>query len=143
MMTEENMWFWGYYNVSAICVDVTPDKVLCTLNGADFKSLSEYTDQIQLYWIDGANQDRNFHEYNPVKNVPFLNKISKYNTPERSSLLWNHMQNNKDAWGLIKYFNVGGNIQKVTLKIPVTIKYQWGAFTDYLVVTINQTAGHN
>ena len=45
--------------------------------------------------------------------------------------------------GYIFYENNGENVNTFSVKVPVTVEYEWGHFDTYMTITINSTLGND
>ena len=129
----KNLWFFKYYNISNIKVDVDPEHVYTNLNGSDIETttLKEKTEKIQLFHCTGDL-------ITPTVIDPAVGVIVDY----RSDLLPNWGEAQYDGlvkkFGFIRYQNNGTLIDKpFELLIPVEVTYTWGTIKDYVKVTVN------
>ena len=135
-MEGENKWFWAYYGVNAITVNVDPAVVLTDMHHeGKFEALKNVTELAELYTYDGTKTiNKGSHK--------FTFDLSAYDAASKNADLLKYIEENKGLFGAIFYKNNGENVTKFTLKIPVTISYTWGDFYDTLVVTVDRTQGN-
>ena len=140
-MWDENTWFWAYYGVNNIRVDVRKNSVKTNLNMtanrdnvSKWPTLGEVTDKIDLYWSNGSSQEKDdYHDFN-------LN-LSSYNYIAQNSALITYLSDVANT-GQIIYHNNGENVTEFSLCIPVTVSYTWGDIKDNLILTIKRTIGN-
>ena len=141
-MWDENTWFWAYYGINNIRVDVRTNMVTTNLNltGAahdnvkQWRTLGSVTNKIDLYWSDGSAKNKDdFHD--------FALNLSSYNAPSQNSAIISYLSDIANT-GQIIYYNNGENVEEFSLRIPVTISYTWGDIKDYFILTIKRTVGH-
>ena len=134
-VTEDfkNLWFFKYYNISNIKVDVDPEHVFTDLNDSDIEktTLKEKTEKIQL-----------FHCTGDLTTPTFIDPAVGVTVDYRSDLLpnWGAAQYEGlvKKFGFIRYQNNGTPIDKpFHLLIPVEVTYTWGTIKDYVKVTVN------
>ena len=133
-MWGDNYWFWAYYGVSGINADLRYDKVMIKLDGNDkWVKLSSVTNDLELYGkaVDGTI---------------FRDKVLK-STFDLSGL--NYASENarvlgrlNAAVGSIHYTNNGDVVKKFSVKVPMTIVYEWGEIKTDVVINIDATTGH-
>ncbi len=135
-MEGENKWFWAYYGVNAITVNVNPADVETDMHHAGkFEALKNVTEKAELYTYNGTNTiNKGKHE--------FTFDLSTYNAASKNADLLKYIEEHKGVFGAIFYKNNGENVTDFTLKIPVTISYTWGDFYDTLVVKVVRTQGN-
>ena len=49
---------------------------------------------------------------------------------------------NKEKFGAIAYYNNGDNVEKFSIRVPITIGYEWGEFTQTVQIDIDRTIGN-
>ena len=134
-MEGANKWFWAYYGVNAITVNVDPDVVMTNMHQSDannFVKLGSITEKAELYTYDGTKTiNKGSHK--------FSFDLSAYNAASKNAALLKYIEDNKGVFGAIFYKNNGENVEKFTLKIPVTISYTWGDFESTLTVVVDRT----
>lgn len=134
-MEGANKWYWAYYGVKAVTVNVNPSVVETNMHQANedtFVKLGTITKKAELYTHDGTSTVNK-----GAKKFTF--DLSAYNSSDKNQDLLNKIAADKAIFGAIYYKNNGENVTKFTLKIPVTISYTWGDFYTTLVVTVDRT----
>ena len=140
-MWGDQQWFWAFYNVKAITVDVNPQNVLTNMHygGACTHKLADVTEKAELY------------SYPQMKQVATTYNFSLYPTYDSASqndALLSFMgispedQDKKAQFGALYYENNGENVEEFDLLIPITIEYEWGKFEQKVKIHINRTLGH-
>ena len=138
---DDHTWYWGYYNVQKVTIDVTPANVETTLGNQGWRKLSQVSpNELSLYTIDPATG-------NPSnKGVgEFTFDLRRY----AASGAWNNVlktrmanEGTKSAYGYIFYTNNGDNVEDFDLKVPVTITYEWGEFTTNVTIHVTRSLGN-
>ena len=144
-MYDGHYWFWGYYNVKSISIDLRSNIVETKLNASSsWVKLNTVTSQLRL-WPLGA--------YMPgaktwsVDNGDFPD-LTDYCDPDREAAIEQIMgvtprdESKLANFGGFYYENVSGNVTEFDVHFPVTIGYEWGEMTEWVVWHINTTAGH-
>lgn len=135
-MEGANKWFWAYYGVNAITVNVDPAAVQTDMHHTGkFEALKNVTELAELYTY-GVNGTINKGSYK------FEFDLSAYDAASKNADLLKYIEEHKGVFGAIFYKNNGENVTDFTLKIPVTISYTWGDFYDTLVVKVVRTQGN-
>ena len=144
-MWDENTWFWAYYGINKITVDVRKDQVTTNLNltGAahddvsQWRALGSVTSLIDLYWSNGARKDKDDkHDF-----ALDLTNNNHFNDPAQNANIITYLSDIANT-GQILYYNNGENVEEFSLRIPITISYTWGNITDYFILTVKRTVGH-
>lgn len=133
-MWGDNYWFWAYYGVSAISVDLTKANVEIKFDGEDkWVKLNTVTNKLELYGKTAADKTVRDAVLTSKFNLANLNN-SAYNSLVERTL--------KDQLGSIHYTNNGDVVKKFSVKVPVTITYEWGQIMTDVVINIDNTIGH-
>lgn len=133
-MWGDNYWFWAYYGVSAISADLRYDNVMLQFEGSDkWVKLSSVTNELALY---GKNADGSIVR-DKVLTSTF--NLASYNSSAYNSLVESTL---KAKLGSIHYTNNGDVVKKFSVKVPVTITYEWGQIKTDVVINIDATTGH-
>ena len=138
---DDHTWYWGYYNVQKVSIDVTPANVETTLGNQGWRKLSQVSpNELSLYTIDPATG-------NPSnKGVgEFTFDLHRYAASGAyNNVLKTKMTNEgtKAAYGYIFYTNNGDNVEDFDLKVPVTITYEWGEFTTNVTIHVTRSLGN-
>ena len=133
-MWGDNYWFWAYYGVSAVSADLTFDHVMLQFEGSDqWVKLSSVTNELSLYGKTAAGTI--------VRNGVLTSNfnIASYNNSAYNSVLHSYLDKNL---GTIHYTNNGDVVKKFSVKVPVTITYEWGQIKTDVVINIDNTIGH-
>ena len=133
-MWGDNYWFWAYYGVSAISADLRYDNVMLQFEGSDkWVKLSSVTNELALY---GKNADGSIVRDNVLTSTF---NLASYNNSAYNSLVESTL---KAKLGSIHYTNNGDVVKKFSVKVPVTITYEWGQIKTDVVINIDATTGH-
>lgn len=133
-MWGDNYWFWAYYGVSAISVDLTKANVEIKFDGEDkWVKLNTVTNKLELYGKTAAGKTVRDAVLTSKFNLASLNN-SAYNSVVERTL--------KAQLGSIHYTNNGDVVKKFSVKVPVTITYEWGQIMTDVVINIDRTIGH-
>lgn len=133
-MWGDNYWFWAYYGVSAISVDLTKANVEIKFDGEDkWVKLNTVTNKLELYGKTAAGKTVRDAVLTSKFNLASLNN-SAYNSVVERTL--------KAQLGSIHYTNNGDVVKKFSVKVPVTITYEWGQIMTDVVINIDNTIGH-
>ena len=140
-MWGDQQWFWAYYNVNYIKVNTDPTVVTTNMHngGNTFKKMSEITNKAELYSYPSM-----------VKGVETYNftLTPTYDFAAQNGALLKYMginpanNANKEKFGAIAYYNNGDNVEKFSIRVPITIGYEWGEFTQTVQIDINRTLGN-
>ena len=134
-MWGDQLWFWSFYKVKAITVDVSPNKVKTNMHQANettFVPLSQVTTMAQLTQLNPADG-------NGSKTYTF--NLDAYNSAAQNAALKTYMDNNKALFGGFTYYNNGDNVDHFDLQIPISVEYEWGTFNQTVTWKIRTTAG--
>ena len=132
-MWGNQTWFWAYYNVKAITVDVDPAHVKTNMHVASGeKFLNEITTDAHLYAYPSMKQDAIKYSFN----------LATYDYASKNQDLIDYMKANKELFGAIYYENNGDNVTEFYVKVPVTVEYEWGSFETVVKINIKRTVGH-
>ena len=140
-MWGENTWFWAYYNVKAITVDVTPSKVLTNMHYGTEKKLSEVTTEAELRTYPQMNLKETYKFDLRQPNTAY-GATNGFQYEAKNNALVKYMNENPEKFGAIYYKNNGDNVNEFYVKVPVTVEYEWGTFTTYVKINIKTTLGH-
>ena len=140
-MWGKNTWFWAYYNVKAITVDVTPSKVLTNMHYGTEKKLSEVTTEAELRTYPQMNLKETYKFDLRQPNTAY-GATNGFQYEAKNNALVKYMNENPEKFGAIYYKNNGDNVNEFYVKVPVTVEYEWGTFTTYVKINIKTTLGH-
>lgn len=133
-MWGDNYWFWAYYGVSAISADLRYDNVMLQFEGSDkWVKLSSVTNELALYGKTATGSIVRDGVLTSTFNLARFNN-SAYNSLVESTL--------KAKLGSIHYTNNGDVVKNFSVKVPVTITYEWGEIKTDVVINIDATTGH-
>ena len=140
-MWGDHHWFWSYYMIEGVTVDMDPAHILTNMHQASettWVKLNTVTTMAELYWVDGGNTGKNTHYFGN-----FYPNIEGFNYAAKESAIDAYMAAHKEEFGHIKYANNGDNVTTFTVIIPVTYHYKWGDLRIPFSLKITTTAGHN
>lgn len=144
-MWNNHWWFWGYYNIKKIAIDLRANVVETKLNAStDWVKLNTVTTQLRL-WPLGMFAP-GYAEWS-VANANFPD-LTNYCDPSQEAAIEQIMgisprnEANLANFGGFYYENVSGNVTEFDVRFPITIGYEWGELTEWAVWHINTTAGH-
>ena len=140
-MWGKNTWFWAYYNVKAITVDVTPSNVLTNMHYGTEHKLSEVTTQAELRTYPQMAQ-KTTYTFNLRKANIWYGATNGFQYEAKNNALVKYMNEHKEKFGAIYYKNNGDNVNEFYVKVPVTVEYEWGTFKTMVKINIKTTLGH-
>lgn len=133
-MWGDNYWFWAYYGVSAISADLRYDNVKLQFEGSDeWVKLSSVTNDLALYGKTATGSIVRDGVLTSTFN------LASYNNSAYNALVLRTLQ---AKLGSIHYTNNGDVVKKFSVKVPVTITYEWGEIKTDVVINIDATTGH-
>lgn len=133
-MWGDNYWFWAYYNVSAIDADLTKANVEIKFEGSDkWVKLNTVTNELDLY---GKTVTGSVVRDGVLRSTF---NLSRYNYPISNALVLSTLKANV---GSIHYTNNGDVVKSFSVKVPMTITYEWGQIKTDVVINIDNTIGH-
>ena len=140
-MWGKNTWFWAYYNVKAITVDVTPSNVLTNMHYGTEHKLSEVTTLAELRTYPQMDK-KTTYTFNLRKANYLYGATNGFQYEAKNNALVKYMNENKEVFGAIYYKNNGDNVNEFYVKVPVTVEYEWGTFKTMVKINIKTTLGH-
>ena len=140
-MWGKNTWFWAYYNVKAITVDVTPSNVLTNMHYGTEHKLSEVTTLAELRTYPQMDK-KTTYTFNLRKANYLYGATNGFQYEAKNNALVKYMNENKEKFGAIYYKNNGDNVNEFYVKVPVTVEYEWGTFKTMVKINIKTTLGH-
>ena len=133
-MWGDNYWFWAYYGVSAISADLRYDNVMLQFEGSDkWVKLSSVTNELALYGKTATGSIVRDGVLTSTFN------LAGYNKSANNALVLLTLQ---AKLGSIHYTNNGDVVKNFSVKVPVTITYEWGEIKTDVVINIDATTGH-
>jgi hypothetical protein len=160
-MYDNHYWFWAYYNIKGIAINLDGSKVMVDLHdGNGFVKLNTVTSQLRLRGltagtvstIAAANTARTlfgklsgatYWDYEPYNLIQY-NRADKEKNIEQELGIYPVNNANKAKFGGFYYENNTSTLTKFTLKFPVAIRYEWGwVFDSELTWFVDTTHGNN
>lgn len=133
-MWGDNYWFWAYYGVSAISADLRKANVEIKFEGEDkWVKLNTVTNKLELY---GKMPNGSIVRDNVLTSTF---NLASYNNSAYNALVLSTL---KAKLGSIHYTNNGDVVKKFSVKVPMTITYEWGQIKTDVVINIDGTTGH-
>ena len=151
-MYSDHWWFWGYYNVKGIAVDLTPSNIWTNMHQTSkdtFKKMSEISTQVRLfvgepymrqqYGLFGIGWNAAGKKVSgPIGNGTSFNaaddwKLWQFVPATQEAAIEQYMGitprnvNKLAKFGSIYYENNGDNVTEFDVLIPITIFYEWGS----------------
>ena len=162
-MWDDHYYFWAYYNVKAIEVDMNPKHIWTNMHGAErvaagkseWTWLSEVTTMARLFNIDVLNPNTATARVVPgtadLKRYEFdlVDAAKKFTYAVNNDALKAYMgvkpesKTNKARFGGFYYANNGDNVTEFDVVIPIKVYYEWGWVNAKLDWHINTTHGRN
>jgi hypothetical protein len=155
---DNHWWFWPYYNVKGIKIDMRPESIMTNMHQANtstFVALNKVTTKAKLYAIEpymtstvayfGECWDNNGNPI--VVNHGFaydgwgLVVPNHFESADREGAIEQYMETYKNIFGGFYYANNGENVTVFDVKIPMTIFYEWGSFNADVTWHIDTTHG--
>ena len=137
-----NIWYFYYYNVKAIKVDIP--NATTTLNGSNGALLRDVTNEIILeHWDNtGTNKYADATNLTPAVFMPIV--YGELEWAQGSNATQSDLEAlMKEKFGYIVYHNNMGNVAPFKVTIPVTIEYDWGLLqTTEVTINIDNTIGN-
>lgn len=133
-----NYWLWAYYNINAIEFNLDPKVVLTDMHQADgkFVALEKVSNKVHLYAYEGIN--------NPCSDqYKFRGEFDLSKYLDGSFVPADFVIDVSKMLGYIFYENNGENVNTFSVKVPITVEYEWGHFDTYMTITINSTLGND
>ena len=163
-MWDDHFYFWAYYNVKAIEVDMNPKHIWTNMHGAErvaagkseWTWLDKVTTMARLFNIDVLNPGTGLARVVPgtadKKRYDFdlVDGAKKFTFEVNNGALKDYMgvgtpniDVNKARFGGFYYANNGDNVTEFDVVIPVKVYYEWGWVSAKLTWHINTTHGRN
>jgi hypothetical protein len=162
-MWDDHYYFWAYYNVKAIEVDMNPKHIWTNMHGAErvaaggseWTWLDKVTTMARLFNIDVLNPNTATARVVPgtadLKRYDFdlVDGAKKFTYAVNNDALKAYMgikpesKTNKARFGGFYYANNGDNVTEFDVVIPIKVYYEWGWVNAKLDWHINTTHGRN
>ena len=157
--TPNHWWFWGYYNVKGIAVDMRTSSVWTNMHQAStstFVKLNQVTTQARLFagepymnntWaMFGLGWDEKGNRWEgaaPADDWGLWNYSSQAQEPAIEQYMGIAPRDitKLSRFGSIYYENNGDNVTEFDVIIPITIFYEWGSQKYYTKWHIDTTHG--
>ena len=141
-MYDGQYWFWAYYLVNSITIDMDPAHIYTNMHYNDWtKTMADVTSLAELRAWPSGNKTATTYNFGSLINT--FNQASKEAAIEQA-MGKNPVNNiNKEKFGAIKYINNGGNVTKFSVRIPIILEYYWGKIYDTIEIEIDSTAGNH
>ena len=136
-MWGDQQWFWAYYNVNYIKVNTNPSVVTTNMHNKDkFVALNTITTKAELYSYPSMTKGEETYNFSLTPTYDFASQnaaLLKYMgiSPANNA--------NKEKFGAIAYYNNGDNVEEFDIRVPITIGYEWGEFTQTVQIKIKRT----
>ena len=171
-MWGDHYWFWAYYNIKEIDVDLRDTKVRTTLHHPEltnaavlepekWPTLGSITTQLRLWPVAVENPGTGNARLTTTA-VPadgpacykfdLIGDAKKFTYEVNNGALKDYMGNpgtfpgiptNKARFGGFYYENNKANVTDFYLYIPVTIHYEWGKFETHMCWKVEDTEGYH
>ena len=167
-MYDNHYWFWAYYNIKGVAINLNTSKVKVDLHdGQGPQLLNKVTDKLRLrglnagpansvYSIDDVNTARTLYrklsgatywDYTKVLTTGDLtqfNRADKEKNIEQELGIYPVNNANKAKFGGFYYENDALTVTKFTLYFPMAVRYEWGwVYVDEMAWFIDTTHGND
>ena len=132
-MWGNNWWFWAYYNVNKITLDLRNEVVKTNMHNNTWLTLDKVTGYLSL----SAGKTLATAEKN--KKVEFTFNVKDLNNAADNASVLGRLN---AAVGKIFYTNNGSVVKPFEITIPVIISYEWGNVQSEVTITVEPTIGH-
>ena len=132
-MWGDNWWFWAYYNVNKITLDLRNNKVKTNMHNGTWQTLDKVTGMLSL------SAGKNLATAQKNTFVPFTFDLTGLNEADRNAEVKGKLN---AAVGKIFYTNNGSVVKPFEITIPVVISYEWGEIQSEVTITVDPTIGH-
>jgi hypothetical protein len=151
---DNHYWFWAYYHLKSIILDMNPKYVWTNLHyGNDYATLGSITDDKMDLWAYNdawsGNKNQGLSIYNFDAAVQTFNSADKETGIESFMGVPNPLDPTivydlkKQRFGTIYYQNRGDNLVEFDLFVPYTIEYEWGWLSRIAWFKMNSTHGNH
>ena len=163
-MYEDHYWFWAYYQLKSIILDLDPLSVYTNLHyGNAYNTLNTISTEVDLWAASdafgGAGNSGlsifNFNEGPDMTPAGIARGIYNFNSSYKETNIENFMGTpnfenpttkyhaQKQRFGTVYYQNNGHNVQIFDVYIPYTVEYEWGWITRFADFVIDSTHGQH
>ena len=163
-MYNDHYWFWAYYQLKSIILDLDPLSVYTNLHyGNAYNTLNTISTDVDLWAASdafgGAGNSGlsifNFNEGPDMTPAGIARGIYNFNSSYKETNIENFMGTpnfenptlkyhaQKQRFGTVYYQNNGHNVQIFDVYIPYTIEYEWGWITRFADFVIDSTEGNH
>ena len=132
-MWGDNWWFWAYYNVNKITLDLRNSKVKTNMHNGTWQTLDKVTSMLSL----SAGKDLDKAQKNST--VSFSFNLNRLNYANSNAAVKAKLDSEV---GKIFYTNNGSVVKPFEITIPVVISYEWGDIQSEVTITVDPTIGH-
>jgi hypothetical protein len=150
---DNHYWFWAYYRLKSITLDLNTQYVYTNLHyGDDYAQLSTISNEVDLWAYNDAfdgkknaglsiyNFDKNLQTFKSADKEESLEQYMNYPNPIDPTVKYDAK---KQRFGTIYYQNNGDNLVEFDLFIPYTIEYEWGWISRIADFKMNSTHGNH
>lgn len=136
-MYDGNYWFWAFYNVNEIDVDLRPESILTNLGQQQagvWVPLSSFPQNIRFCALDGSTGLQQY-PFDFSSNQSFLRQENEAALEQYMGI--NPVNNSAKArFGGIRYENLGTSVLNATFLVPVTVRHEFGSVTTTLKIVL-------
>jgi hypothetical protein len=168
-MADNHYWFWAYYNVKGIALDMRTNVLQTNLHQADpesFVTLDKITTQAHIWagapymdnrwalWGEGWLPDGTPQTGMPLPNIynidasnwGLVNPNQFYYQAKEAAIeeymgIYPEDIEKKKRFGSIYYENLGDNVTEFDIIVPVEIFYEWGSLKSEIRWHVDTTHG--
>ena len=132
-MWGDNWWFWAYYNVNKITLDLRNEVVKTNMHNNTWQTLDKVTGQLSL------SAGKTLATAQKNQKVEFTFNVKDLNSADVNTSVLGRLN---AAVGKIFYTNNGSVVKSFEITIPVIISYEWGNVQSEVTITVEPTIGH-
>ena len=132
-MWGDNWWFWAYYNVNKITLDLRNNKVKTNMHNGTWQTLDKVTGMLSL------SAGKNLTTAQKNTTVSFSFNLNRLNSANSNAAVKAKLDSEV---GKIFYTNNGSVVKPFEITIPVVISYEWGDIQSEVTITVDPTIGH-
>ena len=148
----DHYWFWTYYQVKSIILDLNPQYAWTNLHyGTDYRAIAAISGQVDLWAYNDAfpgmmNKGLSIYNFYDVLNTNFRTQSSEQKLQdfmgrpdlENPTTVYDRY---KQRFGTIYYQNNAENVTEFDVFVPYTIEYEWGWLSRIADFHIDTTHG--